>query len=114
MKVVYPKKKKEAEAKFNKTWLFLLLLLLLIGAFLAGMFFYRGGYATSVLESLRNAKNSEAFNAAADELNTELRLYQSNGLATVFLDIPFDSMMQIEAKREEALKVGILLSSDDD
>ncbi len=114
MKVIYSKKKKSTEAKFNKTWLFLLGLLLLAGAFLGGMFFYRGGYATSILADLRSGKNSDALNAAADELNTELRLYQSNGLATVFLDIPFDSMMQIEAKRKEALNVGILLSSDDD
>ncbi len=114
MKVIYSKKKKSTEAKFNKTWLFLLGLLLLAGAFLGGMFFYRGGYATSILADLRNGKSSDALNEAADELNTELRLYQSNGLATVFLDIPFDSMMQIEAKRKEALNVGILLSSDDD
>lgn len=78
------------------------------------MFFYRGGYASAILANVRSGMKSKAINGVVDEINTELRLYQSNGLATVFLDIPFDSMMQIQAKRDEALSVGILLSSDDD
>ena len=114
MKVIYSKKKKKTEAKFNKTWLFVLILFLVAGAFFGGMFFYRGGYASTILANVRSGADSEAIYGAVEEINTELRLYQSNGLATVFLDIPFDSMMQIQAKRDEALNVGILLSSDDD
>ena len=114
MKVIYPKKKKKTESKFNKTWIVALVLLLTVGAFLSGMFFYRGGYATEILAGVRSGLESEVINEAVNELDTELRLYQSNGLPTIFLDIPFDSMMSIETEREEALEVGILLSSDED
>lgn len=37
MKVIYSKKKKKTEAKFNKTWLFVLVLILVAGAFFGGM-----------------------------------------------------------------------------
>jgi len=49
-----------------------------------------------------------------DDLTNEANLYQTNGLANIFLDIPFDSMMKLEEKRQEALKVGILYASDAD
>ena len=49
-----------------------------------------------------------------EELRQEIGLYDANGLATIFLDIPFDSLLKIEEKRTEALIAGILLTSDED
>jgi hypothetical protein len=49
-----------------------------------------------------------------EELRQEMGLYHANGLATIFLDIPFDSLLIIEEKRTEALISEILLTSDDD
>ncbi len=114
MKVAYPKKKKKSGIQIHSAWIFLFVFVLIIVAFTGGMFFYRGGYATDFLAEARDGIEIEALSEVENELNTELNLYQSNGLPTIFLDIPFDSMMQIEEKREEALDVGILLSSDDD
>ena len=114
MKVTYPKKKKKSGIQIHSAWILLFVFVLIIVAFVGGMFFYRGGYATDFLAEARNGVELEAINEVENELNTELNLYQSNGLPTIFLDIPFDSMMQIEEKRDEALDVGILLSSDDD
>ncbi|MBN2047259.1 MAG: CotH kinase family protein [Anaerolineaceae bacterium] len=48
------------------------------------------------------------------ELNREVAVYRANGLNTVYLDIPFESLNQIEEKRQEALATGILLASDED
>jgi len=47
-------------------------------------------------------------------LFNDVLMYFDNDLDTIYLDIPFESLHQMEAKRNEALKTGILLSSDDD
>ncbi len=52
--------------------------------------------------------------AIVGDLRQEMGLYTTNGLATIFLDIPFESLLSIENKRTEALISGILLTSDDD
>ncbi len=121
MKVISPKKKREKRAEIDKKWIYIAFPLLTVIVFLGGMFFYRSGYPSTLLLKIHNLSSadsefpiSDAVSEVRDDLRTELALYQSNGLPTVFLDIPFDSMMQIEEKRDEALGVGILLSSDDD
>ncbi len=123
MKIKYPKKKKKYFANFSlgtgrkQFGVFILFI-----AFILGMLFYRSGYPSFLLASLRESfKQQDPKDILQTELDTiqneliqEIKLYDSNGLATVFLDIPFSSMQQIEAKREEALEIGILLSEDDD
>ena len=52
--------------------------------------------------------------AIMEDLRQEMGLYNANGLATVFLDIPFDSLLSIEEKRVQALSSGILLTADED
>jgi len=69
-------------------------------SFLAGMVFVLSG------------KN--AINSAVDDLKSEVRLYQTNPLQTIFLDIPYESLDAIQKKRDEALARGILLASDED
>ncbi|MBN1265964.1 MAG: hypothetical protein JXA25_10755 [Anaerolineales bacterium] len=125
MKVKFPHKKKELRISCGKRCMLLLGAVLLLITFAGGMFFYRGGYATTIKEKIllalgagRNISITEFGSEAADlvtsELQSELSLYQSNGLPTLFLDVPFTSMMSLEEKREEALTLGILLSTDED
>ena len=53
---------------------------------------------------------------ATAEKNTsnELRLYQNNGLPTISIDLKFKYYRQMLEKRDEALKVGILQTTDAD
>ena len=44
----------------------------------------------------------------------ELRLYQDNGLPTLTIDLKFKYYRQMLEKRDEALKIGILQTSDED
>lgn len=41
-------------------------------------------------------------------------LLEENDLDTIYLEIPFKSLQRIDSKRNEALKKGVLISSDDD
>ena len=71
-------------------------------SFLGGMFFYRSGYASKLSSLIRRLPQSEVLIQAVDEVKDEIvkesRLYQSNGLPNIFLDIPFDSLLAIEDK----------------
>lgn len=121
LKIKYPKRQ---EKRFVGLTLIQwgLGMLLIIGAFLGGMFFYRSGYASLFLARIRNVEVTnkkilalpDPLDEIKDELDAEIALYEANGLETVFLDIPFSSLKQIEDKREEALEIGILFSEDND
>ncbi|MBS1248834.1 MAG: hypothetical protein MAG431_00398 [Chloroflexi bacterium] len=119
MKIEYSKKRKKLKLPNSSAWGFYgLVLALMLGAFLAGMFFYRNGYASVLLKKIRHILQQEpvaqAVGEVSEEIKSEIKLYQANGLTNIFLDIPFDSMMAIEEKREKALEVGVLHSSDED
>ncbi len=104
--------------RLQREWLVVGSLILAGLSFLGGMLFYRSGYASRISSALRRVPKSEtvteAIEEVAAELDNEVKLYQANGLANVFLDIPFDSMMALESKRQEALATGVLYASDDD
>ena len=121
MKVIYPKKKKKRRVEIDKKRVYLVVFLLAVGIFFSVIFFNRSGYASTIFAKMSNVPEAdietfviEGIDEVADEIKTEIKLYEANGLPTIFLDIPFDSMLKIEEKRVEALAVGILLSSDDD
>ena len=121
MKIKYPKTRKSLKTLVNSYGLYWGMLIVIIIAFLGGMLFYRAGYAERITSFLRGTWRpetpkmlTETANEVTAELENELQLYQANGLATVFLDIPFDAMLQIETKRDEALAIGVLYASDDD
>ena len=119
MKIKYPKKgERPALTLPIKFRYYLLILLLTMGSFLAGMVFYRNGYASNILAKVRDIFYQEPVSQAIDEvaegINSEIKLFQVNGLPNIVLDIPFDSMLAMEEKREEALEIGVLHSSDDD
>ncbi len=118
MKLKYPRKKKTYFRAIPPAWRWPVLLALVGLSFLGGMLFYRGGYASRISSALRRLPQLEVVVQSVDEvskdLESEAQLYQTNGLANVFLDVPFDSMMQLESKREEALALGVLYASDED
>lgn len=99
-------------------WILGGIFLLVLVAFLGGILFYRSGAASRISSWLRRIPQSEvvvqSINEIEQEIIDERLLYYSNGLPNIFLDVPFDSMMQIEAKRAEALDLGVLYASDDD
>ena len=97
----------------NNYWQIPIGLLLLIIAFAIGYISNPAWNFTTTLQSIKKAliKTDQAI---LEDIRQEMGLYTSNGLATIFLDIPFDSLLTIEAKRTEALISGILLTSDED
>jgi hypothetical protein len=107
---------------FWHSWAFQVLLVVV--AFAAGMWVFRAGYYrpiyTVLLQLMRGERISlqatlpAPLEQVASNLGYEARMYQDNGLPTLYLDIPFKSLDAMRVKREEALKVGVLLSSDDD
>ncbi|MCP4138924.1 MAG: hypothetical protein GY755_01295 [Chloroflexi bacterium] len=130
MKIKYPK---EQRKRFSEIVLDLkkrsLRGLVLSLFFVGGMLFYRSGYPSLFLARIRNSPITdetipeapgvpdalpEALSKIRDEIDTEIALYTENGLATVFLDIPFSSKQQLDEKRREALDVGVLFSEDSD
>lgn len=50
----------------------------------------------------------------ANTFGVEIGSYRQNGLPTLYVDMPYESYYQILEKREEALRVGILLTVDED
>ena len=87
---------------------------LLLGAsFLIGAFLQRGG----ILEKL-HLVSAAIINHGIDEaeknISDEIRLYEDNGLPTLAIDLKFKYYRQMLEKRDEALKVGILQTTDDD
>lgn len=111
MKIKLPQKKESRKAiLLPPNFKFIFTLGFIGGSFIFGILFYLGGLQIERVEEAL----VEGVEEVAEEIRTEIKLYQSNGLATIFLDIPFYSMQMIEEKRAEALEIGILLASDDD
>ena len=44
----------------------------------------------------------------------EVRMYEDNGLPTLYIDMPFESYEKLLEKRNEALSIGVLNTTDDD
>ena len=113
MKIKSSTKKKTLNQQVNKTWWIPILIGLLILSFLFGYISHPGWKFKSSIERVKKSliKSDQAI---MEELRQEIGLYHANGLATIFLDIPFDSLLTIEEKRTEALIAGILLTADED
>jgi len=110
MRIEFPKLHPVSQSYTKqKTIRTLVVFLVIVSAFSAGFFFHRSGYLHAFLGKLKTTELE-----IEEEIRDELALYTPNGLRTLYLDIPFDSMQSMELKRTEALSMGILLSSDDD
>jgi hypothetical protein len=82
-------------------------------AFAGGILIDRSG----LLGKLRlktEAEVQSAVTAVDKNISDEVRLYENNGLPTLYIDLKFKYYRQMLEKRDEALKVGILQTTDDD
>ena len=110
MKIKYPKPQAKDEGVKPKWQQEISTLLLLVIIFILGIYFEKKGGLSGILPNT----SSYATDQLIEEVNTETLLYRDSSLPTIYLDIPFDSMLSITEKRDAALRVGILLASDDD
>ncbi len=110
MKIKYPKPQEKEEKAKPKWQQDISTLLLLVIIFILGIFFERNGGLSNLLPNT----SSFAADQLVEEVNTETLLYRESTLPTIYLDIPFDSMLAITDKRDIALRIGILLASDED
>lgn len=98
------------------------LLVLLLSTFLLGALFYRSGAAHPAAAFVRSflaqgflaPDMPEPVKEAVLEVQDELRMYENNGLPTLYIDLPFESYQQLLEKRNEALEIGILNTTDAD
>ena len=81
--------------------------------FFLGLLSYINGLHYSAKDFL-GAHIFPFLNEVVNNLAGEILLYTSNNLETLYVDIPFDSLQTLEKKREEALDLGILFSTDED
>ena len=102
-----------SQSRPRTPWLVLTALLLLLTGFLLGYISNPSWSLQSTIQSIKKILIKTDL-AISEDLRQEMGLYTSNGLATIFIDIPFDSLISIEEKRTEALVSGILLTSDED
>ena len=91
-------------------------------AFILGAFVYRSGVFRPVIQAVQNLFNSgvssafipEPVQEIIDNVKNEARLYMDNGLPTMYMDISFEDYQQLLQKRNEALEIGILNTTDAD
>lgn len=96
--------------------------ILLVVAFLAGALVYRAGFLTPVSAFVRQLLSAgpgsiELEGPLAEvqkNVLDEVRLYEENGLQTLFIDLKFEYYQKMLDKRAEALETGILQTTDED
>lgn len=103
-------------------WHVLILGSLLLLVFGLGAFSYRSGALHPVTQFFRDFR-SQGFYAtqvprpvqeAAQSIIDEVRMYENNGLPTLYIDLPFKSYQKLLDKRNEAFKIGVLNTTDED
>jgi len=99
------KQTKKTKNTFSKGYKVFIVILSIVAIFFSGALFQQRGLDISLVRSIFELRAI---------INNELNLFRNNGLSTIYLDIPFSSFEKITQKRNEALKTGILLSSDED
>ena len=95
---------------------------LLVIAFVLGAAVYRSGIArpaslflrTLISSGPRSSEMPAPVQEAAKSIQDEIRMYTENGLLTLYIDLPFENYQKLLDKREEALKIGILNTTDAD
>ncbi len=103
-------------------WHALLLAFAFALVFGLGAFSYRSGALRPVAEFLRAFRVQgffapqvpEPVQEAARGIIDEARMYQNNGLPTLYIDLPFENYQRLLEKRNEALKIGVLNTTDED
>jgi len=85
---------------------------LIAGSFVVGAYAHKKGY-TALLRGAASTVSGQA-ESIAEVVENDLKFLKQNGIEDLYLDIPFLSQEAIRAKRDEALRIGILNVSDDD
>jgi len=106
--------------RIRASWVFQVGFLLL--AFVAGAVVYRSGIVRPVTLFIRQVitqgpqsiKLPGPAAELAKDVKDEVRLYVDNGLPTLYIDMKFKDYQKVLAKRDEALKIGILNTTDAD
>ncbi len=92
--------------------------ILLLLAFMLGALAYRGGYLTPLRQILTqgpsNVKLDGPLGDIQKNITDEVRLYEENGLPTLYIDLKFEYYQQMLEKRAEALRIGVLQTTDED
>ncbi|RPJ20983.1 MAG: hypothetical protein EHM33_27255, partial [Chloroflexi bacterium] len=96
--------------------------ILLLAAFLAGALVYRAGILTPVSAFVRQVLSQGPGSIQLEgplaevqkNVVDEVRLYEENGLQTLFIDLKFEHYQKMLDKRAEALDTGILQTTDED
>jgi len=129
VKIERPKSEKRTAAE-GKTrilevirwWHILILAAFVFVAFAAGAYSYRDGALRPAFELARgflaegflSPKMPAVVQEAAHGIVDEARMYENNGLPTLYIDLPFESYQKLLDKRNEALKIGVLNTTDAD
>ena len=95
---------------------------LYLAAFFAGVLVYRAElltplslFARQVLsQGLSSVKLEGPLGEVQKNISDEVRMYEENGLQTLYIDLKFKYYQKMLDKRAEALKVGILQTTDED
>jgi len=94
----------------------------LLVAFLAGAFVYRSGIIRPATLLIRQVITGKSYGVeipasvveVQKNIQDEIRLYQNNGLPTLYIDLKFKYYQKLLEKRDEALKIGVLQTTDED
>jgi hypothetical protein len=97
----------------NRVILTIGMVFLVLLAFFGGVFLQRKGLLGEIRTKLSTQVDTSMAEAEKN-LSDEVRLYENNGLPTLAIDLKFKYYRQMLEKRDEALKVGILQTTDDD
>lgn len=103
-------------------WNASLLISLLSVSFVSGALIYRAGILHPVTAFVKGVMTQgrfypelpSALEEVAVAVQDEFRLYQENGLPTLYIDLPFESYQRLLEKRDEAIEIGVLNTTDDD
>lgn len=107
---------------YTGKWAFIFIRVIVLSAvFMAGALLYKNGFLETIGAKARGIVTAEAIpwlkdsvKAAYKNVSDEARLYDNNGLNTLYLNMAFEDYQTILDKRQNALNIGILLSSDTD
>lgn len=111
-----------AEKKRVEWWHASLLVGLLCVSFISGALVYRAGILHPVTAFVKGVLAQGRFypglppavKEVAVAVQDEVRLYQDNGLPTLYIDLPFESYQRLLEKRTEAIEIGVLNTTDAD
>lgn len=122
MKIKREEDKKSREKINHLTSSNIFQIVMLLAAFIAGALVYRSGVLRPMTLLIRQVITGKSYGAKVPmsvvevqkNIQDEVRLYQVNGLPTLYIDLKFKNYQKLADKRAEALRIGVLQTTDDD